>query len=227
MKTINKIYKLLVFALVILVIQSCDDNSEKLEILSAENEELRGKYQDQLVQTRTSTKKADSLQTIVNSQGQEIQRMKGEMPVYNASSADEKAIEQWVANLHKGWADMMEKDDTNEILKYFLDKYTTSSVRISPENIPEVQRDNDSSFEDHLNQIMLVNDVTLSFGQTKFLYTEVRGDIFVTSYRFRLRVYRNNEQIQTNSLVTQLAGQKKDGEWKVGSYNWVTFNYDK
>jgi len=210
--------------LLLLLVAGCEDGKEEIVALTQENNELKQSYENQLVQTKQALKSADSLQTIVHSMERQIQDMKGDLPVYKASNQDEKAIEQLVANLHKGWSNMMEKDDTNELLQYFLSKYTTSSVRINPENIPDVQRDNNASFEDHLNEIMLANDVTLSFGKTKFLYTEVRGDIFVTSYRFTLRVYRNNEQIQTNSLVTQLAGQKKDEAWKVGSYNWVTFN---
>ena len=62
-------------------------------------------------------------------------------------------------------------------------------------------------------------------GQTNFFYTEVKGDVFVTSYRTQLRVYYNNEEAYTSSLITLLAGQKKDSEWKVGNYSWVNFNY--
>jgi ketosteroid isomerase-like protein len=207
------------------LVTSCKDHRAQVVSLSEENNKLQEEYQQQLLETRKSTAKADSLQTIVHSLQNQVQKMKGEMPVYNASSEDEKAIEALVNNLHKGWTAMMEKDDTNEILKYFLPQYTTSSVRINTANIPSVQRSNNANFEEHLNEIMLANDVTLTFGQTNFLYTEVKGDIFVTSYRTRLRVYQNNQEMHTSSLVTQLAGQKRDGEWKVGNYNWVTFNY--
>jgi hypothetical protein len=151
--------------------------------------------------------------------------MKGDMPTYNATSEDEKAIEALVANLHRAWATMLETDDTNSLLQYFLSRYTTSAVRINTENIPTVVRNNDADFEEHLNELILANDVSLSFGQTKFLHTEVKGDIFVTSYITKVRVYQNNNQTYTGSLVTQLAGQRKEGVWKVGSYNWVNFNY--
>ena len=204
----------------------CNSGQEQIETLTRENSELRENYQNQLIETRMATKSADSLQTIVHSLQSEVQKMKGDMTVYNASSEDEKAIEALVANLHRGWAEMLETDDSNKLLQYFLTKYTTSTVRINTENIPSVQRSNDANFEEHLNELMLTNDVSLSFGQTKFLYTEVKGDIFVTSYRTRIRVYQNNNQTHTSSIVTQLAGQRKDDGWKVGSYNWVTFNYE-
>lgn len=212
------------FILAVFALFSCEDNSGKIESLSQENIELQGNYQNQLTETRMVTKQSDSLQTIVHSLQNEIQKMKGEMPVYNASTSDEKAIEALVNDMHKGWATMLKNDNTNELLKHFLPKYTTSAVRINTENIPSVQRSNDSNFEEHLNEIMLANEISLSFGQTKFLYTEVKGDFFVTSYRTRLRVYENNKEVYSSSLVTLLAGQNNDG-WKVGSYNWVTFNY--
>jgi len=223
MKTKTSSLLLVVFLLTL--ISSCKDQRSQIVSLSEENNKLRNDLQEQLIETRKSTTKADSLQTIVHSLQSQIEKIKGEMPEYNASSEDEKAIEALVNNLHRGWTAMMEKDDTNEILKFFLPQYTTSSVRINTENIPSVQRSNNANFEEHLNEIMLANNVTLSFGQTKFLYTEVKGDIFVTSYRTTLRVYQNNQEMHTSSLVTQLAGQRKEGEWKVGNYNWVNFNY--
>jgi hypothetical protein len=219
----NKII-LLAISLAIFTLAGCEDGSEQIAQLTEENSELRTNYQSQLGQTRVVTKSSDSLQTIVHSLQREIQKMKGEMPVYNASSEDEKAIEALVGTLHKGWTTMLKNDDTNELLKHFLPQYTTSAVRINTENIPSVQRSNNANFEEHLNSIMLANELSLSFGQTKFLYTEVKDDFFVTSYRTRLRVYENNKEVYSSSLVTLLAGQNKDG-WKVGSYNWVTFNY--
>ena len=212
------------FALLLLVV-SCDDNSQQIETLTAENSELRENYQSQLLETRGVHKEVDSLHTVVNKMQSQISKMQGDMPVYNASSADEKAIEQLVANLHKGWTDMLDNNNTNELTQYFLPEYTTSAVRINVENIPSVQRSNNTNFEENLNELMLQDDVTLSFGQTKFLYTEVKDKFFVTNYRTKLRVYRNNKQIQTTSLVTLLAGENRGG-WKVGNYNWVTFNYD-
>lgn len=120
---------------------------------------------------------------------------------------------------------MLKNDDTSELLKYFLPKYTTSTVRIDPQNNPHVTRANDTNFEDMLNELMLKRNLQLAFGQTKFLYTEVKGDVFVTSFRCRIRVYEDDEEIYTSSLITQLAGEDKDG-WKVGNYNWVTVNYE-
>ena len=119
---------------------------------------------------------------------------------------------------------MFKTDNTNDVLKYFLSKYTTSAIRIDTENVPSVRRKNDSSFEEFLNELIAVNNISLSFGETKFLYTEVKGDVFVTSYRTTLRVYENNQQRHTSSLVTQLSGER-DGEWKVGDYHWASFNY--
>lgn len=225
MKT--KSYKIILFAfsLAIFTLSGCEDGSEQISQLTEKNSELKTNYQSQLTETKIVTKQSDSLQTIVHYLQKEVQKMKGEIPVYNASTSDEKAIETLVSNIHKGWSSMLKNDDTNELLKYFLSQYTTSTIRVNTENIPSVERKNNSDFKEHLNELMLANDVSISFGQTKFLYTEVKGDIFVTSYRTRIRVYQNNKEMHTSSLVTQLAGQRKDDGWKVGSYNWVTFNY--
>ena len=225
MKTNIKKFAYFPFVLVLIAFFGCEDNSGQIETLTQENAELRDNYQSQLTETRVVTKEADSLHTLVHKLEGQVQKYKGEVTVFKASNEDEMAIEALVNNMHKGWATMLKNDNTNELLKYFLPKYTTSTVRINTENIPSVDRKNDSNFEEHLNELMMTTNVSISFGQTKFLYTEVKGNFFVTSYQTRIRVYENDKQMHTSSLVTQLAGENKDG-WKIGSYNWVTFNYD-
>ncbi len=207
-----------------MMIFGCSQDNEQFDVLTAENSQLSISYEQQLVETRSAVERADSLQTVVHDLAQEVHELKGEAPVYNASKADEEAIEALVQNLHHGWASMFKTNDTNDLLKFFLPKYTTSAIRINTENIPSVRRKNNSSFEEFLNQLIAANNISLSFGETRFLYTEVKGDVFVTTYRTRFRVYENNKQRHTSSLITQLSGER-DGEWKVGDYHWVTFNY--
>lgn len=207
-----------------MMIFGCSQDNEQFDVLTAENSQLSISYEQQLVETRSAVERADSLQTVVHDLAQEVHELKGEAPVYNASKADEEAIEVLVQNLHHGWASMFKTNDTNDLLKFFLPKYTTSAIRINTENIPSVRRKNNSSFEEFLNQLIAANNISLSFGETQFLYTEVKGDVFVTTYRTRFRVYENNKQRHTSSLITQLSGER-NGEWKVGDYHWVAFNY--
>ena len=202
----------------------CSQDSEQMDVLLAEKSALNIQYEEQLLMTRQAVAKSDSLQTIVHDLEQELAEALGNAPTYNASEADEQAIEALVNNLHRGWASMFKTKSTDDVLKYFLPKYTASAVRIDTENVPRVRRKNNSNFEEWLNELLATNDISLSFGETKFLYTEVKGDVFVTSYRTTLRVYENNKEMWKSSLVTQLAGEKRD-DWMVGHYNWVSFNY--
>lgn len=211
-------------AFLFLPLLSCEDNTEKIEMLNSENLELKESYQTQLLETRMVTQKTDSLQTIIYKLQSQVNKLSGNTSTYKASSKDEKAIEDLVNNLHKGWGEMIKNKDTNELLKYFLPKYTTSTVLINIENIPAVTRSNDSNFKEQLQEMVLAKNLSVNFGQTKFLYIEVKGNFFVTSFRTRIRVYQDNKQVNTSSIVTQLAGENKDG-WKIGNYNWVNFNY--
>ena len=154
MKT--KIQKITYFPLILLLFVSfgCENNSGQIEILTSENMELRDNYQNQLIETQMFTKEADSLQTVIHRLQSQVNKLSGEVPVYKASNKDEEAIESLVSNLHKGWATMAKTKDTNALLKYFLPKYTTSTVRINTENIPSVKRSNDSNFQEYLQQLI-------------------------------------------------------------------------
>ncbi len=209
-----------------LLAMGCENGQEQISVLQAENSQLSSSYEGQLMETRNAVNRADSLQTIIHDMQEEILKLQGEAkPVYNASDADEQAIEDLVGTLHRGWTSMFKTKDKQDVLKYFLPEYTASAVRINHENLPQVRRRNDTNFDQWLDQLLAVEGISLSFGETKFLYSEVKGDVFVTSYRTTLRVYENNRLRHTSSLVTQLAGERSEGNWKVGHYNWVAFNY--
>jgi hypothetical protein len=207
-----------------LLILGCSQDNEQLDVLQAENSQLTISYQEQLSETRKAVTRADSLQTLVHDMEQQIAELGGNASEFAASTADEEAVETLVHNLHQGWTSMFKTKNTDDILKYFLPKYTASAVRINTENVPQVRRKNDHDFEQWLNELLAARDISLSFGETKFLYTEVKGNVFVTSYRTTLRVYENNQQRHTSSILVQVAGQAGDA-WKVGQYNWVSFNY--
>ncbi|MDW7691668.1 hypothetical protein R9C00_17030 [Flammeovirgaceae bacterium SG7u.111] len=217
------------FIILAVILFGCEDKDalQKIENLKQEVSTLSDEQQATLAELKAATKTSDSLITVVNDLTNELEKAKGIAPKgYKASSQDENDIETLVNNIHRGWESMFKTQNTNDVLQYFLPKYTTGSIRINTENIPSVQKNTYKDFEQHLKDLIAAEEnISVSFGQTDFLYTEVKGQIFVTSYKFNIRVYSNDRQIHTSSIVSMLAGGKKDGTWKVGAYNWVTFNY--
>jgi cell division protein FtsB len=212
------------FAVMLLAFFGCENKSKEIEALTQENTDLKADYENQLLKTKKLTREVDSLKTVIYDLQSQVEKLSATTKS-EALSPEEKAVHQLVMNIHRGWEKMFETKDTNELLKYFLPKYTTNALRINTENIPSVQRSNDANFEDHLRNLIDAGNVSVSFGETKFLYTEIKGNIFVTSYRTKLRVYQDNKEVYTSSLITLLAGANKDG-WKVGNYSWVNLNYE-
>jgi len=213
------------FLFLLITFFGCEDKGGPIETALKENVELKESYQVQLLETRQAVKEADSLKTVVYKLQDQVKELAGKVPATEAPNKDEEAIKALVNKVHKGWASMVTTKNTNDLLQYFLPKYTTNAVRINTENIPSVQRSNNTNFEDHLRELMSANNISISFGQTHFLSTEVKGDIFVTTYKTQMRVYNNNKQVYTTSLVTLLSGANRDG-WKIGNYSWVNLNYD-
>lgn len=224
MKT--KISKITFFTLAVLVLafSACENKSGEIENLKNENADLKSGYEKQLLEIKKLTHKTDSLQTVIFDLQNQLKKLT-EKDQGAALSPDEKAVHDLVLNIHRGWEAMFKTKDTHELLKYFLPKYTTNALRINTENIPSVQRSNDTNFEEHLRSLIKAGNISVSFGQTRFLYTEIKDNIFVTSYRTKLRVYQDNKEVFTSSLITLLAGANKDG-WKIGNYSWVNLNYE-
>ncbi len=212
------------FVITLFAFFGCENKSKEIETLTQENTDLKANYENQLLKTKKLNREVDSLKTVVYDLQSQVEKLSATTKS-EALSPEEKAVHQLVLNIHRGWEKMFETKDTNELLKYFLPKYTTNALRVNTENIPTVQRSNDTNFEDHLKNLIAAGNISITFGQTQFLYTEVRDNIFVTSYRTKFRVYQDNKEVYTSSLVTLLAGANKDG-WKVGNYSWVNLNYE-
>ena len=225
MKTQIQKITYLTFVFLLIAFFGCENKRGPIETALKENVELKESYQVQLLETRQAVKEADSLKTVVFKLQDQVKKLAGEVPAATVLNKDEEAVKALVNKLHHGWASMVNTKNTSDLLQYFLPNYTTNAVRINTENIPSVQRSNNTNFEDHLKELISANNISITFGQTHFLSIEVKDDIFVTTYKTQLRVYSNNKQVYTSSLVTLLSGANRDG-WKVGNYSWVTLNYD-
>jgi hypothetical protein len=139
-------------------------------------------------------------------------------------SKDEKEVQSMIVQMEDGWAQMMEQKNPNLLLKFFLDQYTTNSVKISTDNMPFVQRHNNSDFKTHLNQLIATKELSLSFDQPSFYSTMVRGNIFTTNYLSRLTAKHEGKVIHKSTILCFVSGQKKNGKWLVGNYNWTRYD---
>ena len=209
-------YKFLTLALLSTIWVSCDQSKEKVIQLETQSAE-------QLAEIEYLKSKSDSLIEVAH-------KLEGKMEALeNATapippSAPEQQIHKLVLKLHKGWEVLASEKNADQFLNLFLSKYTTNGVNIDTANVPSVARHNNRNFEEHVRSIADVDGLRVSFGNNEFYYTVIKGDKFVTCYRSLMRVYIHNKIVETKSVITLLAGQKKE-EWKVGSYSWVTLDY--
>lgn len=139
-------------------------------------------------------------------------------------SADEKEVQEMIKNLEKGWVKMVETKDINALLNFFMPNYTTNAVRINTENMPFVQRHNNSNFREHLNQLLVTKELSISFDEPRFYSTVVRGDIFTTSYLSFFTAFHQGKVIHKSTILCFVSGEKRDNRWLVGNYNWTRYD---
>ena len=139
-------------------------------------------------------------------------------------SKDETEVQDMIVQLENGWVEMMEQKNPDLLLSFFLDQYTTNSVKIDTDNMPFVQRHNDTDFKTHLSQLIKTKELSLSFDQPTFYSTMVRGDIFTTNYLSRLTATHQGKVIHKSTILCFVSGQKRNGKWLVGNYNWTRYD---
>jgi hypothetical protein len=142
-------------------------------------------------------------------------------------SAEAKAVQNMIVNMESGWVKMMEKKDPDELLVYFLPEYTTNSVKIDTRKMPFVQRHNDTNFRKQLQNLVETKELSFSFTQPKFYSTMVRDNIFTSSYLSNLTTMHEGKVVQKCTILCFVSGEKKNGKWLIGNYNWTRYDdYD-
>jgi len=139
-------------------------------------------------------------------------------------SPSDQSIRELVNDLHNAWENSFKSRNSDELLALFLDEYSINQVRIDTAGIPMVRASNFKNFPEYVQAFLDIEGLALDFGQVDMLYTEVKDDFFVASYKCKYRAYMNNELTQTTSLITTITG-RNEGGWKIGNYSWVTVAY--
>jgi len=139
-------------------------------------------------------------------------------------SEEAKSVQNMIVNMESGWVKMMEKKDPDELLSYFLPEYTTNSVKINTRKMPFVQRHNNTDFKMQLQNLVQTKDITFSIDQPKFYSTLVRQNIFTSSYLSNLTTMHEGKIVQKCTILCFVSGEKKDGKWLIGNYNWTRYD---
>ena len=66
--------------------------------------------------------------------------------------------------------------------------------------------------------------MSTKMGKITFLDTQVKGEIFTTTFKNSAKVFKNNALISNRSIISTITGRKQDG-WKIGNYSWVSIDY--
>lgn len=160
----------------------------------------------------------DSLFTLLQSN---VDKVKPSSAQY---SPEEKAIHQLIFKVHNGWEDLFVKKDAEHFLSMFMPKFTTNEVTIDTKNMPHVERHNDKDFKEHITTLANTADLRIDFGDTRFLSTFIKDNIFTTTYQTRLEVKDKYKTVQASNIICYVSGEKYQGEWKIGNYNWTRYD---
>lgn len=223
MQSINKLITVLLFiaVLVLLFIQlrSHNNDASSVEKETSELDSLKELYLKEKEEAAQLKYNNDSLSSALVS---EIS--KGIKQPENLSS-EEREIQNLISNLHLGWENLADKNDADQVLRYFMKEFTTNEVKINTENIPFVRKHNNQNYREHLEAISEIEGLEIDMGTSKVYSVFVRDDIFGTQFLTEVSVEHNGKIVMESTVLSLVSGQKEDGEWKVGNYSWIRFEY--
>ncbi len=160
-----------------------------------------------------------------NLAGQIYTKSNSHVKIQSESISEEaKAVQNMIVNMESGWVKMMDKKDPEELLAYFLPEYTTNSVKIDTQKMPFVQRHNNTDFKTQLQNLVQTKELSFSFDPPKFYSTMVRDNIFTSSYLSNLTTMHEGKVVQKCTILCFVSGEKKNGKWLIGNYNWTRYD---
>jgi hypothetical protein len=145
-------------------------------------------------------------------------------PKTETLSQEAREVQKMIQTMEKGWEKMMEIQNPDELLKFFLPQYTTNSVKINTQNMPFVQRHNNTDFRTHLQHLAQTKQLTFSFDQPKFYTTMVKGNVFTTNYLSHLTAMHEGQIVHKSTILCFVSGQRQNGQWLIGNYNWTRYD---
>lgn len=142
-------------------------------------------------------------------------------------SKEEKEIRTMIEQMHASWQSMIDKKDEQEILQYFAPSYITNQVSVYVDNRGDIQSFTNQDFPKYLKSVIKRKGYNYAFNDVRFLDIEVKDQsYFNTVYKSKL-IEKDAEGNQTiNSLTITVTGKKLNGNWKIGNYAWVNFEYE-
>lgn len=106
------------------------------------------------------------------------------------------------------------------LLAYFLPQFTTNSdkLKINIENMPFVQRHNNSDFRTYLAQLAATKELKRTFDKPPFYTTMVRGDIFYNKLSVKTNCHtsgESNSQEHHFVLCIRRKEERKMADWQL------------
>ena len=140
-------------------------------------------------------------------------------------SAEEKSVHQLVYRLQNGWEQLFRDKDTDKFLSLFMPEFTTNEVTINTQNIPHVERHNNTNFVEHITALANTADLRADFSNTQFLSTFVKDNIFTITYQTQLEIKDPYQTVQKSKIICYVSGERVEGMWKVGNYSWTRYDF--
>jgi len=223
MQSINKLITILLFIAVLVLLfmqlRSYNTSSGTTDKATSELDSLQELYLKEKAESSLLKNLNDSLSSAL------IREISGHKEGTPSLTADEQEIHNLISNLHQGWENMVDQNDADEVLKYFMNEFTTNEVKINTENIPYVRKHNNQDYREHLDAIAEIEGLEIDMGTSKVYSIFVRDDIFGTQFLTEIRVEHNGKTVMESTVLSLVSGQREDGQWKVGNYSWIRFEY--
>jgi hypothetical protein len=139
-------------------------------------------------------------------------------------SREEAAVQKMVINLRGAFNTLHQDKDPDKILQYFLPAFSTNQVTIDVNNEAEIALFTADDFKSFLKKQMREKGMSTEVGKITFLDTQIKGEIFTTTFKNSANVFKNNALISNRSIISTITGRNQNG-WKIGNYSWVSIDY--
>ncbi|MEP2023828.1 MAG: hypothetical protein ABJH98_13970 [Reichenbachiella sp.] len=215
-----KIFKIGTFMILSVLLMQCGSQEETVNRLNAQIDSLKMELSDLNQSNMKLTLENDDHFTVIQNLNEDLAKLRGDE---KSEPVVTSAIRQLIKDVHLGWEDLGKSKSKELLMANFLEKYSVNAVRFDLNNNPNAKQSNYKTFEAHLDELIERQGISINFGKVEILSSEIKEDFFYVAYKTTGRVYQENKEVMTKSLISVISGRITD-KARIGNYSWVAID---
>ncbi len=171
----------------------------------------------------------DSISDYIEALQNRINTLNGEVDSYKLAENDQgkeavlevdPRVHKMVVSFLESWENLVDSGDPDIVLDFFLPEFQINGVNVDTTYSPSLVSADHFNFKKRLKAITKLEGQDTDYGDPKFLYADIKGEIFTVTFTTIERTLMDGQEKFASDILITFTGRIQETP-KIALYNWV------